>query len=315
MEREQQMTMTNGKSDVTNDLASALLAKLRPVTGAAGLVRARGRLVDAEAGVETWALWIDADLAREMLAGLDPLQRSVSHNHVMKLVRTMRGGKWKSRVAPIWIGPTGLVDGQHRLRAIILASKDYKFSALFEVKIAEDRGIVTALDIGRKRGVADAARMVGRAQISSTVAAALQHAHWNFDAMAMSAASHEERVEVVATARHRDMVAELHRTKKIAINAGILAAAAVCADRDADAAAEFFGAVVRNEHVIGGRPCGPAQALCTWAVNAKVSGVGSGKDGVRQTGVRAIHAWNAWRAGRSLAHSRYYPDAPVPEAR
>lgn len=98
-------------------------------------------------GIET----IDPEIAKEMLKGNFD-NRAASKRHVDFLSAQMKSGKWKFGGDPIRIAASGrILDGQHRLQAIIQANYTDEFLVIREM----DETVFDVLDTGKPRGAAD----------------------------------------------------------------------------------------------------------------------------------------------------------------
>lgn len=96
-------------------------------------------------------LTITPNEASKYLAN-NPSNRRISERAVAAMAADMKAGRWLATHQGIAIGKTGrLLDGQHRLSAVIKAGVPVKMMATFDV----DESAIDAIDQGRKRSVAD----------------------------------------------------------------------------------------------------------------------------------------------------------------
>ena len=101
--------------------------------------------------METKIVTITPDEARKFLAN-NPSNRHISENEVAKLAADMKEGRWMVTHQGIAISKTGrLLDGQHRLTAVIKAGIPVQMMVTFDV----DEDAVEAIDRGRRRSIAD----------------------------------------------------------------------------------------------------------------------------------------------------------------
>lgn len=98
-------------------------------------------------GIET----ISPEIAKELLKGNFD-NRAASKRHIEFLSAQMKSGKWKFGGDPIRVAASGrILDGQHRLQAIIEAN----YTGEFLVIRGMDESVFDVLDTGKPRGAAD----------------------------------------------------------------------------------------------------------------------------------------------------------------
>jgi len=100
---------------------------------------------------------VTPDIAKKWLEGMVENQRHPSDRAVLKYSRAMIQGKWKT-AAPLSFNQDGkLIDGQHRLLAVIKANRPVEFVVL--QGLASDS--IEAIDMGVVRTSAHLARLQG----------------------------------------------------------------------------------------------------------------------------------------------------------
>ena len=98
---------------------------------------------------------IDGELAEAFLAN-NLSNRSISPTTVSTYARDMKEGRWRFTGAPISFDAEGnLLDGQHRLKALIMSGTSHDFLVVRNLDAAARQ----AIDIGRRRSVADSLTM------------------------------------------------------------------------------------------------------------------------------------------------------------
>jgi hypothetical protein len=103
-------------------------------------------MVKIDISVET----IDPHQAKEILAQAGPNFRTVNHTHVRFLADQMIKGKWQVNGEAIKFDQEGkLIDGQHRLHALLLIKKP------LTTLVVRGLGKLTTMDEGRSRSAAD----------------------------------------------------------------------------------------------------------------------------------------------------------------
>lgn len=94
---------------------------------------------------------ITPKIASEYLATQEE-NRNLTGSHITKLRETMERGEWLSNGVPIILDTKGkLIDGQHRLNAIVQFKKAVKMAVVKGV----DKQAYKTIDIGKKRYIAD----------------------------------------------------------------------------------------------------------------------------------------------------------------
>lgn len=112
---------------------------------------------------------IHPDAARALLE-LNTTNRVIMSRHVETLARVLREGGWQLINNGIAISDKGdLVDGQHRLTAVVLAN----VAAEFWLHTGQDVETRAVIDVGKKRSLADLLTMAGYGRSRNTEAAAL----------------------------------------------------------------------------------------------------------------------------------------------
>jgi hypothetical protein len=100
---------------------------------------------------------VTPSLAEKWLQGMIKNQRGVSGSTVLKYSRAMKEGKWKL-AAPLSFDTNGqLIDGQHRLHAVIKADKPIDFIVLQGLH----SDAIQAIDMGINRTSAHLAKLQG----------------------------------------------------------------------------------------------------------------------------------------------------------
>jgi len=110
--------------------------------------------------METQVITVTPDMAREWLAKNMKHNRPVMKNTVHGYARQMRNGTWNLTHQGIAFDENGeLIDGQHRLSAIVEANIPVKMNVTYNVHRAQ--GEVFTIDMGRKRTFANVIAMSG----------------------------------------------------------------------------------------------------------------------------------------------------------
>lgn len=112
-------------------------------------------------GSDSWhtaVLHIDPDTAKNLLEG-NYGNRKLSLGVVARFAATMRAGDWVASPEPLIFASNGrLLNGQHRLNAVIASETPQRFLCVFGV----DERVFSVLDRGKVRSLADAHAMEKR---------------------------------------------------------------------------------------------------------------------------------------------------------
>lgn len=108
------------------------------------------------------------ELAKTYLE-LNTRNRSISQNHVKFLSREMQAGRWKLNGDTICLSKTRLIDGQHRLLAIIDSGMAFPMLVIEEL---EDE-VFDTKDFGRKRSPADVLFIKGEVNCTTLAASVI----------------------------------------------------------------------------------------------------------------------------------------------
>jgi hypothetical protein len=99
---------------------------------------------------------ITPELAREWLE-MNTRNRPLKKFHVDQLSSAMKAGKWKLNGDTICLNGSSLIDGQHRLAAIVQSGATVRSLVVTGV----DSDVFATKDIGRRRGGADVLSILG----------------------------------------------------------------------------------------------------------------------------------------------------------
>lgn len=127
--------------------------------------------------LETRHVRIHPDAARALLE-INTLNRTMTSARVDDLARALREGRWQLINNGIAVSTGGdLVDGQHRLTAVVIANVPAEFWLI----TGQDEATRTVIDVGKARTLADTLTIAGygRGQTSSAAAVSLLYRYEN----------------------------------------------------------------------------------------------------------------------------------------
>lgn len=256
-----------------------------------------------------FTLDVDKITALYILECVDEKQRRIAKTRMTQIRRDIDNGRWENTGAPIMLSMEGtLIDGQHRLTAFVNCSDDNFVLRDMTIIILKNRSGLDVVDTGKSRTVNDIRKMTGREYLPTRAIGGILFEFRDFDQKADL--SKIERNEVVDTCL---FLPEINSLASNHASTPVVAAAIRCMQKDKDQSYKFFLAAVTNEHHLDGKYITALKVLSTWLLNNKHSGGGHAIR--RETVVRSIHAWNAYRAGRDVKYLRYVKLAGIPKAR
>jgi len=253
-------------------------------------------------GVKTEVVAIDPAGAEELL-GHNINNRGVKRRVVMTYADDMSKGRWQLAGAPIVLAEDGtLLDGQHRLLAVIESGRTIEFLLVHGVK----RDVQPVIDTGAKRTFGDVLTMRGETHAMSLAAITKIVAMWDPDeGLPSSNATPSNTALIEFLAAHpelRDIARRMASLKEQirGIRPAAFGAFLWLIDQiDSEDAEAFVGSYVTGIDLAEGSPI---LALRNYADNLMFNES-------RQRGsslnsrlwiALMIKAWNAWREGREV---------------
>lgn len=120
---------------------------------------------------QSFVLTVTPELAAEWLR-FNENNRSLSESAVAMLARSMSEGDWRLSGEAVKFSASGrLIDGQHRLAAVVLCGVPIPMLVVTGL----DDDVVNVIDTGRKRSLGDRLRMAGENQANALASAV----HWH----------------------------------------------------------------------------------------------------------------------------------------
>lgn len=236
-------------------------------------------------------------LAREMLAHNEH-NRKLNDRVVSEYARDMHAGSWHLNGEAIQIAADGtLLNGQHRLSAVILADVAVEFLVVSGLP----RSAQDTIDTGRKRTVMDVLSMDGVKNAPVVASIAVRVMRWDGGDKRLSAGfkpTHTEALNWIASHPSVHRSAEVAQTTRSAFkplhqsSAG--AAHFILSRIDVGDTAEFFAMLASGA---GLEPGSGILALRNRLMNVSAAGERV-PDGVRLNMI--LRAWNAYRTGEDF---------------
>lgn len=255
---------------------------------------------------------VTPELAAEWLKKNTDNYRSLKSAKSRRYARDMKNGRWRNTGDPIRFGEDGtLVDGQHRLQALIEAGKTYTFIVVSGLSPDD----VDALDQGALRTSSDVLRRHGVQKYRTGVASTLRLlAGWDNGIVTHAGSSIivdttlgevPELLELYPEAVNHQAWAYRVR-KELGFTPAAAATARNIIDRvaDEDESDAFWDGV---EGLVPTDESDPRRTLAKWARNRKSATNGRIENSQQLFAI--FTAWNAWREGRQLSNIRHVKQA------
>ena len=244
---------------------------------------------------------ITPEMARYFLDRNIANNRYINQRRVDVYVKDMRDGNFKFNGESIKISKNGkLIDGQHRLHACVKAGVPFK-SVVVE---GLEETVFTTIDIGKKRSPGDALTHMGFSNANSTAAAIRWVRILNSD-VATRGGNEMKAAEIVDFAKYNPSIVESVKfvmgqaglTHRLAPPSLLIALHYKFSLKTRAGADAFFAKLASGE----GPPDDPIVMLRNRLISIGLSraAMAGAKNFADMAGL-AIHAWNAYREGRSL---------------
>lgn len=244
--------------------------------------------------------------------------RSLSQPRVDRYAADIRNGKWKLTASSIQFDKSGkLIDGQHRLHAVVKANKAAKFTVAEDL----DEDIFDVIDTGKNRTAGDLVSMSGvkyPALVASIAKRILLFNAGEFNdggngkarnnavdsnhEILKFIASHEGEIESIA--QYAKKVTYKFRFFSPPYIGGLYYLFACKHQEKAD---EFFNAYATGEGLVKGHP--------VYALREKIlkEQGKSRKPSNKEMTAWTIMAWNAFRKNKQIVHLAYNTDLSYPK--
>lgn len=264
-------------------------------------------------GGKVWIIpKLTPEMATELLKHQHPGQRPISENHVEAIARSMSSGTYVWTGDPVRFDRNNLlIDGQHRLTAVVLSN--VTLEDVLCVKVSDDEVHKYIDTAGKSRSSADIRRFLGQRQLNSSVVAAVAMEFCDFKQENRTQLTKVEVNELVETCEYvQDLLDLVHTGKSsVKLTAAGLAAALRCMRANHEQSLVFFRAVCSNNHTIDGEFQPVIKLTIDWLMRESTSRSAS-RSSKAVGDVRAsasnfvvanklIRAYNAWRLGENLS--------------
>jgi hypothetical protein len=311
-----QRSTTSGRKPST---AKKAVPEQRSTTATTGSTRTRTRaqkerllVVEAEVAPEIKTEFIDIspELAAELVKPeRNYCNRSVKESVVKAYARDMAAGRWRVNGEGIQIDVDGgLLNGQHRMLAIIMSGKTIKMLVVSGLP----RNTRATMDAGRKRTNTDNFTMDGVKNAKAVAAISRRAVLWERgDRRFRDIVTFVEAEEMLAKHpeihRSAEIAERVHRSFKLIPTSALGTGHFLMHQTAPDETPWFFGAIEKGTDLSEGSP------VLTLRERVRRDR----DDGIRVGDVRAlaylVRAWNAHRRGKTLARIQHALNEPIPD--
>lgn len=258
------------------------------------------------------ALKVSPSMASDMLKH-NTANRNFREAWASELARRIVAGKWRDTGVPIIFSATGrLLDGQHRLAAIVEAETPIDMHVMFGVHDSA----FAEIDVGKKRSAGDVFHINGVA--NSALMAAAANVVFGYDAGTTRTHAKGMRISEAELYEfflgHQDLSRSAHvghsfAAARLCSPAIMTAMHYICARKSRRDADEFFEKVATGANCRAGDP---ALTLRNTLVRALSENERIGR--ARLIGL-TVKAWNAARSGHTPRGIRFGAEDAIPRAR
>jgi hypothetical protein len=284
--------------------------KLKAVSAEPVAVQSNGKPQElVTAGGKIWVVKeLTPAIAAEMLKHQHPGQRPIREQHMAAIARSMLSGTYAWTGDPIrFDSQDRLIDGQHRLSAVVKA--DETLYDVLCVRVLDDevhKYIDTAI---KTRSANDLRRFLGQRSIGGAVVAAVALDFADFNSNHRQMLTRVETNELVESCEFLDELLELNNKSQknnVKMTAASLGVALRCMRLNKVQALLFFRNVCANNHVIDDVYQPVIKLTIDWLVREKQARAVKRDSGSRAAADdftvanKLIRAYNAWRLGEKI---------------
>lgn len=261
---------------------------------------------------------ITPEIAKTML-GENVNNRRISRDNVNLFAREIRNGEWRFNGEAIKFGKDGrLLDGQHRLLAVIAADKPL---TTLVIRGLEDETQQT-MDSGKTRTLGDVLTL--RGEKNSTQLASLARAVYLADQLGMEAAAQNDlkptRGEIISFIDQTPQLADvLAASRAFRSQSGDMLTSSMFASLwwtfahiDTDAANRFFTSLASGANL---QADDPILILRNTLMAQPHKADRSTRDNRVRIAALTIKAWNKWRKGKPLRQLKFSAGESFPTPR
>lgn len=236
---------------------------------------------------------ITPEIARQMLQ-LNTANRPINAHHVGVLAREMKRGRWKLNGDTICINENRLIDGQHRLMAVV------ESGCTIETLLVQDLDpdVFDTKDVGRRRSAGDTLAVRGEVNTAHLAAALCVVDRYMSGRMLQTVRYTNTEVEelLLKYPGVRQSVVKTRETKRLLPTSILTACHYLFFERDSDAADQFVLDLIGGHNLTEGDP--------VYVLRERLMNNALAKAKLRPEYIMAlvVKAWNHRRAQNSIRY-------------
>jgi hypothetical protein len=252
---------------------------------------------------------INPEVAKSYLAKSGK-NRHITKDHLDGLVRDMKNDQWVFNGDPIRFNGDKLIDGQHRLTALIQSGKTFDFVVVRELP----REAFDTIDIGKKRTTADYLSIAGESYSHLLAPAARYYlAYKRYQNLnTKEPITNADKLNIIrATPQLASYVHGYASSGRLPIKVSVSLLAALHLlfwEKNRAAADEFMEGFIRGSDLANRDPRLPAR---NWIIRKPPLRGGPYIPWRIAIGNLIIRAWNAWRSGETLVKVQPMKEPPI----
>lgn len=242
----------------------------------------------------------------ERMLQLNTGNRPVNKQHVAVLAREMKLGRWKVNGDTICMNGTRLIDGQHRLMAVV------ESGCTIETLLVEgvESDVFDTKDVGRRRSTSDTLAVRGEVETKKLAAALIVVDRYMTGRMMQCVRYTNTEVEelLVKYPGVRESIGKTRETKRLVPASVLTACHYLFAQKDATAAAQFV------VDLIGGHNLTEGDSVYVLRERLMNNALSKAKLQANYIMALLVKAWNHRRDENTIRHLRFRQEGDKPEA-
>lgn len=242
----------------------------------------------------------------ERMLRLNTGNRPVNQSHVAMLAREMERGQWKVNGDTICLNGSRLIDGQHRLLAVVKSGQEIQTLVVEGV----DSNVFDTKDVGRRRSAADTLAVRGEKETKKLAAALVVIDKYVTSRMTQCVRYTNTEVEELLQKypEVRESIGKTRETKKLLPAAVLTGCHYLFSQKNKADADRFVHELISGQNL---REGDPVYVLRERLVQNSLAKAKLGREYIMAL---MIKAWNHRRDGNSIRHLRFRQEGDTPEA-